>query len=237
MACPLVLGAKETHFNSGPQKVRLVELYTSQSCSSCPPAQHWLNQLKQSPKLWKKFIPLSFHVNYWNHLSWKDPFSHQKYSKRQRQYNRVIQKGVFTPQILIDGRDYKKWRSLVPVPSSDARPGELTGELKVKLSNKTQNASFSFKAQDDYEELTCFAATIKLVHTTDVSSGENSGKKLKENFNVTSLKQTKAHKNKRHHTCKIPVNILDQTSNSALAFWVAHSKNLKVIQATGGVLP
>ncbi|HEY3661818.1 MAG TPA: DUF1223 domain-containing protein, partial [Chthoniobacterales bacterium] len=57
--------AAETSFETGPQQTSLVELYTSEGCSSCPPAEAWLSRLKQNPALWKQFVPLAFHVDYW----------------------------------------------------------------------------------------------------------------------------------------------------------------------------
>ena len=102
--------AKE--FSSGDKKVNLIELYTSESCSSCPPAEKWLGNLKSSDKLFKNFIPLEFHVAYWNYLHWKDPFSKEAFSRRQRDYNRVIKAGVYTPQVIINGVDFRGWRGM-----------------------------------------------------------------------------------------------------------------------------
>ena len=67
--------AAETRFESGPQQISLVELYTSEGCSSCPPAEAWLSRLKEEPGLWKNFVPIAFHVDYWDRLGWRDRFS------------------------------------------------------------------------------------------------------------------------------------------------------------------
>src|SRR5690348_8781739 len=77
-------GAEVFHFESGDTQTPLLELYTSEGCSSCPPAEAWLSQLKKSPKLWKDFVPVSFHVDYWDYLGWKDPFAMKAYSRRQQ---------------------------------------------------------------------------------------------------------------------------------------------------------
>ncbi|MCK5360690.1 MAG: DUF1223 domain-containing protein, partial [Gammaproteobacteria bacterium] len=63
--------AEEKHFSSGEGKVNLVELYTSEGCSSCPPAEKWMNNLKDDPRLWQHFVPLAFHVDYWDYIGWK----------------------------------------------------------------------------------------------------------------------------------------------------------------------
>ena len=72
---PLMAQAGDKTFESGPQRTHLLELFTSEGCSSCPPAEAWLSKLKADPRLWKDFVPLAFHVDYWDHLGWRDPFA------------------------------------------------------------------------------------------------------------------------------------------------------------------
>jgi hypothetical protein len=67
--------AGESVFESAPNKVHLLELFTSEGCSSCPPAEEWLTKLKQNPGLWRDFVPVAFHVDYWDHLGWRDRFA------------------------------------------------------------------------------------------------------------------------------------------------------------------
>ncbi len=69
--------------SSGPNRVQVLELYTSESCSSCPPADRWVSELKKDERLWKKFIPIVFHVDYWNNIGWKDGLSSELMTKRQ----------------------------------------------------------------------------------------------------------------------------------------------------------
>src|SRR5436190_8435201 len=82
---PTVDGADYT-FESGPQKAHLLELFTSEGCSSCLPAEPWFSKLKTVPGLWKDFVPLAFHVDYWNHLGWRDPFAAKECAARHAQY-------------------------------------------------------------------------------------------------------------------------------------------------------
>ena len=88
--------AEPTKFTSGAQQVAILELYTSEGCSSCPPAESWLNNLKASPDLWKHFVPVAFHVDYWNSLGWTDRWSSPEFSERQRDYAKLWRAKTFT---------------------------------------------------------------------------------------------------------------------------------------------
>src|SRR2546423_1193112 len=73
-------------FESGAARVALLELYTSEGCSSCPPADAWLTRLKGSPDLWRKFVPVAFHVQYWDRLGWRDRLGDPRFAERQSAY-------------------------------------------------------------------------------------------------------------------------------------------------------
>ena len=82
----------------------LVELFTSQGCSSCPPADELLARIARDPVLRGRAIPLAFHVDYWNHLGWRDPFSAREWSQRQGDYVRAMRlDSAYTPQVVING--------------------------------------------------------------------------------------------------------------------------------------
>ena len=86
--------------------VPVVELYTSEGCSSCPPADEWLSQLGEP--LYENFraVPLAFHVDYWNYLGWKDPYSSEQYTERQKDTaHKNRQRTIYTPQFTVTGRD------------------------------------------------------------------------------------------------------------------------------------
>jgi uncharacterized protein DUF1223 len=74
------------HFQSGDAQTTLLEVDTSEGCSSCPPAEAWFSRLKESPKLWQDFVPVAFHVDYWDYLGWNDPFATKSHTKRQHGY-------------------------------------------------------------------------------------------------------------------------------------------------------
>jgi hypothetical protein len=95
--------AADCVFESGPQRTHLLELFTSEGCSSCPPAEAWLSKLKAEPRLWKDFVPIAFHVDYWDRLGWRDPFAAKEWTARQYQYSAVWKSdSVYTPGFVLD---------------------------------------------------------------------------------------------------------------------------------------
>ena len=88
----------EVMISSPETRVNVLELYTSEGCSSCPPADKYISELKSHPGLWTSLIPVAFHVDYWNYIGWEDRFSSPEYSARQRRYARSKNlKTVYTP--------------------------------------------------------------------------------------------------------------------------------------------
>jgi len=75
LAAGYIFASEPKTFESGDTQNSLIELFTSEGCSSCPPADAWISQLKESPDLWKKIVPVAFHVDYWNNLGWRDRFA------------------------------------------------------------------------------------------------------------------------------------------------------------------
>ena len=82
------VSADAVAFESSTEQVGLLELYTSEGCSSCPPADEWLSQLKENPGVWSQFIPIALHVDYWDYIGWKDRYASPSHAQRQRQYAR-----------------------------------------------------------------------------------------------------------------------------------------------------
>jgi hypothetical protein len=105
------LAAKAQQFQSTEAQVPLIDLYTSEGCSSCPPADRWLTSLKHNQGLWSKFIPIAFHVDYWDYIGGKDPFASKQFSQRQPRYPKEFNEAaVYTPGMPKAGEEWRRWR-------------------------------------------------------------------------------------------------------------------------------
>ena len=125
-------GAASCQAVSGPRQVQLVELYTSEGCSSCPPADRWLSTLKGRPDV----LAAAFHVAYWDHLGWRDRFASAAFTARQSQQQRSSgARFVYTPQVLVDGRDWRRWPDLPP-----ASPTPPVAHIRLERESDTKVA-------------------------------------------------------------------------------------------------
>src|SRR5215207_1393013 len=122
--------AGEQRFASGENRVSLLELYTSEGCSSCPPAERWLGSLRDAPGLWRDFVPVALHVNYWDKLGWPDRFASKEFTEREYAYAaKWNNSSVYTPCFVRDGSEWRR-ESRAPSPTK-----EKAGELKITLSD------------------------------------------------------------------------------------------------------
>jgi hypothetical protein len=151
----------------------VVELFTSQGCSSCPPADELLGRMQNDPALRGRVIALAFHVDYWNHLGWRDPFSSAEWSERQHAYVRAFDLGgAYTPQAVVGGA-----REMV---GSDERKVFAAIEEESK---RPPSATVSITADgmvhvDAPRELELIVLSVDSEQTTKVPSGENEGRTL-----------------------------------------------------------
>ncbi len=163
----------------------LMELFTSQGCSSCPPADKLLG--KYAAKNDPHIIPLSFHVDYWNRLGWKDSFSTAAFSARQKQYAAWFNNdGVYTPQVVLNGQKEmvgsddekisKSLRSLL-----DEKPAAEINILKILSAGNTITLDYSLSGK--YGDAALQAALVEDRATTHIRAGENNGVTL-VNYNV-----------------------------------------------------
>ena len=97
-------------FDSGKARGHLVELFTSEGCSSCPLADRWLSTLERDNRLWKSVFPIAFHVDYWDYIGWPDRFAVPRHSHRQREHRGLGNVySVYTPGFVVAGREWRGW--------------------------------------------------------------------------------------------------------------------------------
>jgi hypothetical protein len=169
-----------------------VELFTSQGCSSCPPADAYLGSLARRPDI----VALSFHVDYWDYIGWKDPFATRNTTERQRAYARVLkQRYVYTPEMVVDGigHDTGRDRGVIETLLAEARrrsPKRATPELSQAVGGPLTVRLAAFALDGRPADVTL--AIYDRRHSTPVASGENQGRML-ENFNIVRHLEVLAH--------------------------------------------
>jgi hypothetical protein len=217
-------GTPQCSTQSSAQVPVVVELYTSEGCSSCPPADQWLSTLKGRSDL----LALSFHVDYWDRLGWKDRFASPAHTQRQSQLLRTSgARYAYTPQVVVNGRDQPRWSKLplTPVPASATVQATLRrdgagyrADLRPLPGAPVRIAGYWALTEDG--------------HASAVKSGENRGARLTHDFVVREY---------------LPIDMLEATSGSALRLQyspvepadAAHPRrvNLVLVDAdSGGVL-
>ena len=218
-------------FVSSEEQVPLIELYTSEGCSSCPPADKWMSTLKEHESLWSGFVPVALHVDYWDYIGWEDPFASREYSQRQRQIAAENQeRTVYTPGVRKAGAEWRSWR-LWGTPTDDDAP--LVGMLELSVDEKGHFQA-SFDSKLDNNDMQLNVAVLGLGLSNDVKSGENQGKTLDHDFVVLGLSRFSSAQG------NVWSGSIDQpqidASRYAIAAWVSPKGRTKPVQATGGYL-
>ncbi|HSR68687.1 MAG TPA: DUF1223 domain-containing protein [Acidobacteriota bacterium] len=173
----------------------VVELFTSEGCSSCPPADRLLSELAEQPIEGVRIIPLSLHVDYWNRLGWKDPYSDAQYSKRQRTYGELMRlRSVYTPQMVVDGRrefvGSNRGKALreIKAAASQSRPLMEVEVLDQPGENRIRLALRLDKLPDKYRApLELMLAVTEYGLGMQVTAGENRGRRLAHDAVVRQL--------------------------------------------------
>ena len=152
----------------------VVELYTSQGCSSCPPADEFAGELAELPGV----LPLSFHVDYWDYIGWKDPFASPEHTQRQRGYAQELSiRYVYTPQMVIDGSFDAVGFRRSEVFAAIARAAADQPDIALDFDGETGRLLVP-AGEAPPEGATLWLAVFDHEHSTDIARGENAGRKL-----------------------------------------------------------
>lgn len=176
---------------SGDRTTALVELYTSEGCDSCPPADRWLSSLGSRGYAPERVVPIALHVDYWDYIGWKDPFARALFSARQRKLAQVMRaKIVYTPQVLLQGEDFRRWNTGAfdeAVASINTRPARARIALSLAARGKEAfdvEARAELLDRSQATEATLYLASYENKLVSEVAAGENRGRTLKHDFVV-----------------------------------------------------
>lgn len=218
--------AQAESWRSGPQRVTLIELYSSEGCSSCPPAEAWLNGLRREAGLWVSFVPVAFPVDYWNYLGWEDPLSRDAFTERQRQYGAELGSGIYTPEFIRDGVE------LGSRAGSPLARGERVGTLEVR--EDSAGYAVAFRPLESGGAYQVFGALLGNEIESSVTHGENRGRTLRHDFVALSLAQASLTKQGDVYSGKLMLAPAKRTAaKKSIAIWVTRAGSLKPVQAFG----
>jgi hypothetical protein len=170
---------------SGPNTTALVELYTSEGCSSCPPADRWLSSLAARGYVPERVVPIALHVDYWDYIGWKDPYAKRDFSLRQRKLTQLQRLAlVYTPQVMLQGRDFRGWGTAAfdeAVAQINARPARARLGLEivsVKSDALTVRATAEVRDASQQDAAALYLGVYENRLESRVTRGENRGRTL-----------------------------------------------------------
>jgi hypothetical protein len=213
----------------------LVELFTSEGCSSCPPADRVLTAIAKDRNVaGAEVIALSFHVDYWDYLGWKDKFSSAEFSKRQENYvNRFKLNSAYTPQSVVDGElqlvgsEERQLRKAI-----EARAAESKGDVMLQLENGTLDVRVA--GLPEHSDAEVFLAVAESRLFSKIGGGENGGKMLEHTGVVRELKKLgSVGKAESSFAAKTPISISAdwKAENVQLVVFVQENGNRRVLAA------
>ncbi|ADI30442.1 DUF1223 domain-containing protein [Methylotenera versatilis] len=232
---PTALVAAECSTKSGATRVPLLELYTSEGCSSCPPADKWLSNMKLSAD---KVVPLAFHVDYWNYIGWKDKFSKPEFSARQNR--NVAFSGssfVYTPQFSFNGQDFRGWNdsrlnqiveNSLKQPSRANLTLDTTNQVNGEISIKATAQVFQL---EDSKHSEIYIAIYENKLISNINAGENNGRELKHDYVVRDLLGAYQFNNKKEFSKSITLKPEWKGRNAGAVIFVQNSQNGEILQS------
>lgn len=227
------LGAQVTA-RSGPGRSTFVELYTSEGCSSCPPADKKFSALLKHPELWRGVVPVAFHVDYWDYLGWKDRFASAEHTRRQRAYAALWGKdSVHTPMLVVNGREDRSWDVYGIVPGR-----EEAGTLEAVSDGAT--ARVKYTPPTGGKSWVAHAAILGSGLRSRPAAGENAGQLLAHDFVVlTAASAPLRLADGISYEAELSFGSISEGKDArkALAVWVTEDGSPEVVQCAGNYWP
>lgn len=210
-------------------KIVVLELFTSQGCSSCPPADELLKKVKSD-----NVIALSYHVDYWNYIGWKDPFSQAFFTEKQRQYaSKFYSSSIYTPQVVVNGKEHFVGSSATKMKHKISEYSKGKASEKITISNSKLKDDFvtfdyNFEGNTDHKNLRIVLVIDE--RKTNVKRGENRNKVLVNNNIVVAEQNFKLDKASGKGSIQVP-KIVDDMDNLSIVLIVENDK-LDILTAT-----
>lgn len=227
LAGPVVLQSSE-------QRVSLLELYTSEGCNSCPPADRWLSGLRDDPRLWRELVPVAFHVDYWDRLGWPDRFGARAYSRRQRDYAAAGGLSqVYTPGFVLNGNEWRGWfRGGALDPGIAFR----VGTLALRIDDDRARIHFQ-PIHRPAAALELHLVLLGFGIDNPIGAGENAGRTLTHDFIVLGHAAAALHADGNDYRGELPLPpTRDGLLARAAAAWISRAGEPGPLQAVGGWL-
>ena len=220
---------------SGAGTAALVELYTSEGCSSCPPADRWLSSLSARPP--GSVVPLALHVDYWDYIGWKDPYAKREFSLRQRKLTQLQRMAfVYTPQVMLQGRDFRGWGGQAfdeAVARINAQPAKANLKLAVLAAGPGGlEVEASAELVRPSEDAALYLAAYRSKLESRVKAGENRGRLLSHDYVVLEWQGPLAFAGTRLRERRtLPLVPGAEAGNSGAAAFVQDRRTGEVLQA------
>lgn len=230
--CSQSQATEQITISSTANQTTFLELYTSQGCSSCPPAEKWISKFTDDEKLWTDLIPINFHVTYWDYLGWKDPFASAVFSKRQRTYKALGKSRIVaTPGFMVDGSGWQGWFYKQAIPKTKT---SYLGNLQATINNSKINVEYNTDntKYDNNQNLVAHVALLGFGIETQIHSGENAGHKLKHDFVIIGYEQSNMQTKQQLSLTDLTLPRANNVSptKQALVFWVSEKSDPTPLQ-------
>lgn len=215
--------------NTQNKNIAVLELFTSQGCSSCPPADKLLGTYTAKENV----IPLSFHVDYWDRLGWKDPFSSKEYSARQYMYASALKSEVYTPQLIINGQEEMIGSDANKIGTALQKVFSETPDARLfikKAESHDGKIDVSFSLSGDISNSLLNIAVVENKTATSVKAGENGGVMLTD-YNVVRDFATIRKFNEGENNVSIDIPVSSAPGNRTLALYIQRSNTNKILAA------
>ncbi|HEX9652566.1 MAG TPA: DUF1223 domain-containing protein, partial [bacterium] len=216
------------------QPFAVVELFTSEGCSSCPPADRLLGEiLHDAGRKQQRIFVLAFHVDYWDDIGWKDPYAKRAYSDRQRQYSRVFRSSqIYTPQMIVNGeREFvgsNRSHATSAIEWALSQSPRVTVNLKIIAVEKPGGARLFYEVKPSHPAGVLNLAIVERDLENDIRRGENAGRVLHHD-NVVRAFKTVNLKDVASGDISLEIPVEMNLSKSAIIAYVQEPSTMEIL--------